>query len=76
MITYSLEPSRDTLIESFSREHPPILTIDPGDRVRYRTTVPAGRWVSSRGWTISTLSSFRRGASDGVCCRWNANRAW
>jgi acetamidase/formamidase len=37
MTTYVLEPLRETLIGCFSPEHAPILTIDPGDTVRYRT---------------------------------------
>jgi acetamidase/formamidase len=37
MALYTLEPEVGTLHGSFSRELPPILTINPGDTVRYRT---------------------------------------
>ena len=43
MATYSIEPARDTLHGTFSREYPPILTIDSGDTVLFRT-LNAG-WV-------------------------------
>ncbi len=39
---YSLEPDERTLHGTFSREHAPVLTIDPGDAVRYRTL--DGNW--------------------------------
>lgn len=37
MATYSVEPIRENLHGTFSREFPPILTIEPGDTVVYRT---------------------------------------
>ena len=37
MATHTLEPTRETLHGKFSRELPPVLTIDPGDTVVYRT---------------------------------------
>lgn len=37
MATYAIEPERATLHGKFSREHPPVLTIDSGDTVRFRT---------------------------------------
>lgn len=37
MTTYSVEPERRTLHGHFSRDLPPILTIDPGDSVSYST---------------------------------------
>lgn len=37
MTTYSIEPERRTLHGHFSRDLPPVLTIDPGDTVQYRT---------------------------------------
>jgi acetamidase/formamidase len=37
MTTYTIEPEQRTLHGSFSREFPPILTIDPGDTVLFRT---------------------------------------
>src|SRR5689334_22588960 len=37
MAIYTLEPERATLHGSFSRDYPPILTIEPGDTVRFRT---------------------------------------
>jgi acetamidase/formamidase len=41
---HALEPERRTLHGHFSRDLPPILTIDPGDTVRYRTL--------EAGWSI------------------------
>jgi acetamidase/formamidase len=35
--TFALEPESRTLHGYFSRDFPPVLTIDPGDRVRFRT---------------------------------------
>src|SRR6266700_3000761 len=37
MTTYAIEPERATLHGTFSREYPPVLTIDSGDTVRFRT---------------------------------------
>lgn len=37
MTLHILEPERTTLHGHFSRELPPVLTIEPGDTVRYRT---------------------------------------
>lgn len=37
MTTYTIEPERRTLHGTFSREYPPVLTIEPGDTVIYRT---------------------------------------
>lgn len=37
MALYTLEPDRRTLHGHFSKDLPPVLTIDPGDTVRYRT---------------------------------------
>src|SRR5919199_6677608 len=37
MRLYTVEPDRRTLHGAFSRELPPILEIDPGDTVRFRT---------------------------------------
>ncbi len=45
--THMLEPNRDTLRGSYSREHPPILTIQPGDTVQYRTL--------DAGWGLEPL---------------------
>ena len=37
MASYTIEPERATLHGTFSRDFPPVLTIDSGDSVRYRT---------------------------------------
>ncbi|CAA9564916.1 MAG: hypothetical protein AVDCRST_MAG49-2822 [uncultured Thermomicrobiales bacterium] len=37
MATYSIEPTRATLHGPFDRDRPPVLTVEPGDTVRYRT---------------------------------------
>ena len=48
MATYSIEPARDTLHGTFSREYPPILTIDSGDIVLFRTL--------NSGWVLEPPS--------------------
>src|SRR4051812_26862542 len=37
MTLYTIEPAARTLHGAFSRDIPPVLTIDPGDTVRFRT---------------------------------------
>jgi acetamidase/formamidase len=37
MTRYQLEPERPNIHGTFSKDYPPLLTIDPGDSVRYRT---------------------------------------
>ena len=37
MATYTIEPTRETLHGSFSREYAPVLTIDSGDTVHFST---------------------------------------
>jgi acetamidase/formamidase len=37
MAVYEIEPEKGTLVGSFSRDYAPILAIDAGDTVRYRT---------------------------------------
>ena len=49
MAIHHLAPSRDTLRGSFSREFPPVLTIDSGDTVRFQTL--------DAGWTIDPSGS-------------------
>lgn len=41
MALYTIEPERKTLHGHFSRELPPVLTIDSGDTVLFRTLDPA-----------------------------------
>jgi acetamidase/formamidase len=43
MTTYNIEPIRETLHGTFSREYPAILTIDSGDTVRFRTLISS--WI-------------------------------
>lgn len=50
MATYTIEPERRTLHGSFSREFSPVLTIDSGDTVRYRTL--------DAGWGLEPLVSL------------------
>lgn len=47
MAIYDIEPERRTLHGHFSRELEPILTIDPGDTVRFRT-LDAGWYLEPR----------------------------
>ena len=37
MATHAIEPTRETLHGCFSRDLPPVLTVEPGDRLRVRT---------------------------------------
>ena len=48
MATYSIEPAPDTLHGTFSRDYPPILTIDSGDTVFFRTL--------NSGWVLEPPS--------------------
>ena len=43
MTTYNIEPVRETLHGTFSREYPAILTINSGDTVRFRTLISS--WI-------------------------------
>lgn len=47
--THILEPTRENLVGSFSRDHQPILTIQSGDTVRYHTL--------DAGWGLEPLLS-------------------
>lgn len=49
MATYSLEPSAEVLHGYFSRDLPPVLTIDSGDTVRFRTL--------DAGWNATPMFS-------------------
>jgi acetamidase/formamidase len=48
MATYRIEPTPDTLRGTFSRDYPPILTIDAGDTVLFRTL--------NSGWALEPPS--------------------
>jgi len=67
MATYSIEPARDTLHGTFSREYPPILTIDSGDTVLFRT-LNAG-WVleppSFKNANVKKFEPRIKGRDDG-----------
>ncbi len=43
MTTYTIEPVREALHGSFSREYPAVLTIESGDTVRFRTLIAS--WI-------------------------------
>jgi acetamidase/formamidase len=49
---HTLEPAPENLCGCFSREHAPILTLDPGDTVQYRTL--------DSGWGLEPLLTFKR----------------
>jgi acetamidase/formamidase len=51
MATHTIEPDEDTLHGFFSPEHPPVLTVDPGDTVRFRTL--------DAGWGLEQFSPDR-----------------
>jgi len=44
MATYTIEPERRTLHGHFSQDLAPVLTIDPGDTVRFSTLAAGWRW--------------------------------
>ena len=52
MATYRIEPAPETLHGTFSREYPPILSIDSGDTVLFRTL--------NAGWVLEP-PSFQNG---------------
>ncbi len=68
MTTYHLEPNDNTLYGSFSREHPPLLTIASGDTIHYRT-LDAGWGVEPRTTFEPSESRFRSSKpnQDGHC---------
>src|SRR5438093_726264 len=51
MATYTIAPERRTLHGHFSRDLPPILTVDSGDTVRFRT-LDAGWNLEPRRSTV------------------------
>lgn len=67
MTTYQIEPARETLHGSFSRDYPPVLTIDSGDTVLFRTLDAA--WMLEapvQGWAQTRRFEPRvRGRDDG-----------
>lgn len=67
MTTYSIEPEQGTLHGSFSREFPPVLTIDSGDTVRFRT-LDVGWGLEPRVALVKSRRTFEprvRGRDDG-----------
>jgi acetamidase/formamidase len=56
--TYHLEPSVDTSHAYFSPERAPILTIDPGDSVIYRTLESGWRVEPLKGGTYQQVTRF------------------
>lgn len=50
MATYSIEPDEHTLHGFFSPDLPPVLTIEPGDTVRFRTL--------DAGWGLEPFTTF------------------
>lgn len=50
MATFEIEPTRENLHGMFSRDRSPILTIDPGDTVHYRT-LDASWGLDGPSWT-------------------------
>ena len=51
MTTYTIEPDHSMLHGSFSREYPPVLTIDSGDTLHYRTL--------DAGWHLGPFTDER-----------------
>ena len=63
MTRHVLEPAPDTTAEVFSRDLPPVLTVDPGDVVRVRSLDASGslRRQAYPGEPVPTMFSERRG---------------
>jgi acetamidase/formamidase len=57
MTTHTLEPARETLHGVFSRDLAPVLTIDPGDTVRFRT-LDAGWGLDSQRVDVAKRRQF------------------
>lgn len=57
MATYYIEPVQGTLHGTFSREYPPVLTIDSGDNVLFRT-LSSGWLVEAPVSTVDTVKRF------------------
>ena len=49
MTTYRLDPTPDTVVDVFSRDIPPVLTVDPGDRLVVRSLDASG-YLSPQRW--------------------------
>ena len=58
MTTYHLEPTVDTLHAYFSMERAPILTIDPGDSVIYKTLESGWRIEPLKGGTYAPVARY------------------
>jgi acetamidase/formamidase len=67
MATYRIEPTPDTLHGTFSRDYPPILTIDSGDTVLFRT-LNAGWVLEPPAYQNANVKQFEprlKGRDDG-----------
>ena len=78
MAAYTIEPARDTLHGTFSREYPPILTIDSGDTVLFRT-LNSG-WVleppSFKNANVKHFEPRIEGRDDGTNCHDHKHLPW
>ncbi|BDI34038.1 acetamidase [Capsulimonas corticalis] len=72
MTTYTIEPTRETLHGAFSRDFAPVLIIEPGDTVLYRTLDAAWNVEPRRSTNISErprkFESRRTDGSDNGHC--------
>jgi acetamidase/formamidase len=64
MALHEIEPEERTLVGSFSREYEPVLAIDPGDTVRYRT-LDAGWGFAPPETPDRQFKPRRKGRDDG-----------
>lgn len=67
MTTHQIEPARETLHGTFSRDYPPILTIDSGDTVLFRT-LNASWALEAPAFTKAQVRQFEpriKGRDDG-----------
>jgi acetamidase/formamidase len=66
MALHQLQPTRETLHGHWSRDLPPVLTIDPGDTVHFATL--EAMWCAERRpskWPWESVGPYRKGLDDG-----------
>lgn len=66
MVTYRIDPTQETLHGNFSRERQPVLTIDSGDSIHYRT-LDAG-WMLERPTSLKEVKRFEPRANGHALC--------
>ena len=64
MTRHQLDPSPSTTVDVFSRDLPPVLTVDPGDTIVLRSLNASGHLQPQTfpGETVPAMASERRAA--------------